>query len=163
MKLSHVRGSPRMSLSVSVMNSYTRPALYKLIHHSLYIYSLCSFPNTQRTYHLLVHRNTHLLWLLKESCLRSRWNLRLSQTHPMSSCFCASAEVMRLEDHVIFYNTRAKPSWYACARIMKPSGSSRSLVPQLDAGQHPAFDGLAALPYFDEFDLSTVDVLLISQ
>lgn len=34
---------------------------------------------------------------------------------------------------------------------------------QLDAGQHPAYDGLAALPYFDEFDLSTVDVLLISQ
>ena len=33
----------------------------------------------------------------------------------------------------------------------------------LDAGQHPAYDGLAALPYFDEFDLSTVDVLLISQ
>lgn len=70
---------------------------------------------------------------------------------------------MRLEDHVIFYNTRAKPSWYACARIIKSSGSSRFLVPQLDAGQHPAFDGLAALPYFDEFDLSTVDVLLISQ
>ncbi|MCJ1475471.1 endoribonuclease ysh1 [Lambiella insularis] len=32
----------------------------------------------------------------------------------------------------------------------------------LDAGQHPAYDGFAALPYFDEFDLSTVDVLLIS-
>ncbi|KAK4694301.1 cleavage and polyadenylation specificity factor subunit 3, partial [Lecanoromycetidae sp. Uapishka_2] len=32
----------------------------------------------------------------------------------------------------------------------------------LDAGQHPAYDGLAALPYFDEFDLSTVDILLIS-
>ncbi|KAI1766456.1 beta-lactamase-like protein [Hypoxylon sp. FL1150] len=32
----------------------------------------------------------------------------------------------------------------------------------LDAGQHPAYDGLSALPYFDEFDLSTVDVLLIS-
>ena len=28
---------------------------------------------------------------------------------------------------------------------------------------HPAYDGLGALPYFDEFDLSTVDVLLISQ
>lgn len=72
---------------------------------------------------------------------------------------------MRLEDHVISYNTWAKLSWYACARIMKPSCNSRSLVPvsQLDAGQHPAFDGLAALPYFDEFDLSTVDVLLISQ
>ncbi|KAI4136723.1 MAG: hypothetical protein L6R39_007645, partial [Caloplaca ligustica] len=33
----------------------------------------------------------------------------------------------------------------------------------LDAGMHPAYDGLGALPYFDEFDLSTVDVLLISQ
>ncbi|KAG6360190.1 hypothetical protein INS49_011246 [Diaporthe citri] len=32
----------------------------------------------------------------------------------------------------------------------------------LDAGQHPAYDGLAALPFFDIFDLSTVDVLLIS-
>lgn len=70
---------------------------------------------------------------------------------------------MRLEDHVIFYNTRARLSWYAYARPLKPSGSSRALLPQLDAGQHPAFDGLAALPYFDEFDLSTVDVLLISQ
>lgn len=34
---------------------------------------------------------------------------------------------------------------------------------QLDAGQHPAYNGLAAMPYFDEFDLSTVDVLLVSQ
>ncbi|KAF8251169.1 Metallo-hydrolase/oxidoreductase [Wilcoxina mikolae CBS 423.85] len=32
----------------------------------------------------------------------------------------------------------------------------------LDAGVHPAYDGLAALPFYDEFDLSTVDVLLIS-
>ncbi|KAF3025796.1 endoribonuclease ysh1 [Neopestalotiopsis sp. 37M] len=32
----------------------------------------------------------------------------------------------------------------------------------LDAGQHPAYDGLASLPFFDEFDLSTVDVLLIT-
>ncbi|KXH60042.1 metallo-beta-lactamase superfamily protein [Colletotrichum salicis] len=32
----------------------------------------------------------------------------------------------------------------------------------LDAGQHPAYNGLAALPFFDDFDLSTVDVLLIS-
>jgi len=28
---------------------------------------------------------------------------------------------------------------------------------------HPAYDGLAALPYFDNFDLSTIDILLISQ
>jgi len=33
----------------------------------------------------------------------------------------------------------------------------------LDAGMHPGYDGYAALPYYDEFDLSTVDVLLISQ
>ncbi|KAK8210782.1 beta-lactamase-like protein [Phyllosticta capitalensis] len=33
----------------------------------------------------------------------------------------------------------------------------------LDAGMHPAYDGLAALPFYDEFDLSQVDVLLISQ
>lgn len=33
----------------------------------------------------------------------------------------------------------------------------------LDAGIHPAYDGLAALPFYDEFDLSTVDVLLITQ
>ncbi|KAG6258316.1 endoribonuclease ysh1 [Claviceps purpurea] len=32
----------------------------------------------------------------------------------------------------------------------------------LDAGNHPAYDGLAALPFYDDFDLSTVDVLLIS-
>lgn len=37
------------------------------------------------------------------------------------------------------------------------------ILSQLDAGQHPAYDGLAALPFFDDFDLSTVDVLLISQ
>ncbi len=38
-----------------------------------------------------------------------------------------------------------------------------TIHPQLDAGQHPAYDGLASLPFFDDFDLSTVDVLLISQ
>ncbi|KAH8599594.1 beta-lactamase-like protein [Bisporella sp. PMI_857] len=27
----------------------------------------------------------------------------------------------------------------------------------LDAGMHPGYDGLAALPYYDDFDLSTVD------
>lgn len=32
----------------------------------------------------------------------------------------------------------------------------------LDAGVHPAYSGQASLPYYDEFDLSEVDVLLIS-
>ncbi|PVH95564.1 hypothetical protein DM02DRAFT_147160 [Periconia macrospinosa] len=32
----------------------------------------------------------------------------------------------------------------------------------LDAGMHPGHDGLAAMPFYDDFDLSTVDLLLIS-
>ncbi|QLQ82155.1 hypothetical protein HG537_0G04100 [Torulaspora globosa] len=32
----------------------------------------------------------------------------------------------------------------------------------LDAGVHPAYQGYASLPFYDEFDLSTIDVLLIS-
>ncbi|KAL1598257.1 endoribonuclease ysh1 [Nothophoma quercina] len=32
----------------------------------------------------------------------------------------------------------------------------------LDAGMHPAYEGLSAMPFYDDFDLSTVDVLLIS-
>ncbi|CAR28123.1 hypothetical protein ZYGR_0N06140 [Zygosaccharomyces rouxii] len=32
----------------------------------------------------------------------------------------------------------------------------------LDAGVHPAYQGYASLPYYDEFDLSKVDILLIS-
>ena len=32
----------------------------------------------------------------------------------------------------------------------------------LDAGVHPADQGMASLPFYDDFDLSTVDILLIS-
>ncbi|GAV54116.1 hypothetical protein ZYGR_0AK06180 [Zygosaccharomyces rouxii] len=32
----------------------------------------------------------------------------------------------------------------------------------LDAGVHPAYQGYASLPFYDEFDLSKVDILLIS-
>ncbi|KAJ9572298.1 Beta-Casp domain [Nakaseomyces glabratus] len=32
----------------------------------------------------------------------------------------------------------------------------------LDAGIHPAYQGMASLPFYDDFDLSIVDVLLIS-
>lgn len=32
----------------------------------------------------------------------------------------------------------------------------------LDAGVHPGYSGLTSLPFFDEFDLSTVDILLVS-
>lgn len=32
-----------------------------------------------------------------------------------------------------------------------------------DAGVHPAYSGIASLPFIDELDWSTVDVLLITQ
>lgn len=34
---------------------------------------------------------------------------------------------------------------------------------QFDCGIHPAYSGMAALPYFDEIDPSTIDVLLVTQ
>lgn len=34
---------------------------------------------------------------------------------------------------------------------------------KLDAGMHTGREGMAAMPYFDDFDLGTVDILLISQ
>ncbi len=38
----------------------------------------------------------------------------------------------------------------------------KSKTIMLDAGVHPAYSGLAALPFYDDFDLGTVDILLIS-
>lgn len=38
---------------------------------------------------------------------------------------------------------------------------SRTIM--LDCGVHPAFTGLAALPFFDEVDPASIDVILISQ
>ena len=32
----------------------------------------------------------------------------------------------------------------------------------LDAGIHPAYQGMASLPFYDNFDLDTIDILLIS-
>lgn len=34
---------------------------------------------------------------------------------------------------------------------------------QLDAGMHTGKEGTEAMPYFDTFDLETIDILLISQ
>lgn len=79
----------------------------------------------------------------------------------MSSCSSASAEVTKWEDHVTSFNIKGRRSWYerrAWTRI-----DHRAKIIQLDAGIHPAYDGLAALPFYDEFDLSTVDILLITQ
>ena len=38
----------------------------------------------------------------------------------------------------------------------------RGATIMFDAGLHPAYSGLAALPYFDEVDLSSVDILLVT-
>ncbi|KAI5966405.1 YSH1 [Candida pseudojiufengensis] len=38
----------------------------------------------------------------------------------------------------------------------------KNKVIMLDAGMHPAYSGHASFPYFDEYDLSKVDILLIS-
>ena len=68
-----------------------------------------------------------------------------------------------MDDHAIFSNTRAKQSWYVCSEPFCIVLGWLIMLHQLDAGMHPAYDGLAALPFYDDFDLSTVNVLLISQ
>ncbi len=60
-----------------------------------------------------------------------------------------------------YYSVQGKDGHGELERKKWPSTSTNQS--QLDAGQHPAYDGLAALPFYDDFDLSTVDVLLISQ
>lgn len=51
-----------------------------------------------------------------------------------------------------------KPIWCPNSRL-----TCEFIILKLDAGMHPAKEGFSALPFFDEFDLSTVDILLISQ
>ncbi|RVX04686.1 Cleavage and polyadenylation specificity factor subunit 3-I [Vitis vinifera] len=43
--------------------------------------------------------------------------------------------------------------------IITPLGAGN----EFDCGIHPAYSGMAALPYFDEIDPSTIDVLLVTQ
>ena len=38
--------------------------------------------------------------------------------------------------------------------------NSKSVM--LDCGAHPAYTGILSLPFFDEIDLSTIDILLIT-
>lgn len=61
--------------------------------------------------------------------------------------------------HIIQY----KGKTVMVRKALYPNTALEANLSQLDAGQHPAYDGLAALPFYDDFDLSTVDVLLISQ
>ena len=68
---------------------------------------------------------------------------------------------MRSVGRVISFSTRARRSW--CAYRTRIFSGDHANAEQLDAGMHPAHEGLSAMPFYDDFDLSTVDVLLISQ
>ncbi|KAG5375478.1 hypothetical protein IGI04_040074 [Brassica rapa subsp. trilocularis] len=56
------------------------------------------------------------------------------------------------------------PSWRTCLR-QSCSASLDTTASEgiFDFGINHAYCGLAALPYFDEIDPSTIDVLLITQ
>ncbi|KAG5300401.1 endoribonuclease ysh1, cleavage and polyadenylation specifity factor [Histoplasma ohiense] len=61
-------------------------------------------------------------------------------------------------DELLFYNLGGGNEVGRSCHIIQYKGKTV----MLDAGMHPAKDGFAALPFFDDFDLSTVDILLIS-
>ena len=53
---------------------------------------------------------------------------------------------------------------YNGKRSLLDALSNARLTPlQLDAGMHTGKEGTEAMPYFDTFDLETIDILLISQ
>jgi Cft2 family RNA processing exonuclease len=43
------------------------------------------------------------------------------------------------------------------------SGAGWRIDAQFDCGVHPAYTGTASLPYLDEVDMSTIDLLLVTQ
>ncbi|KAI9845895.1 MAG: endoribonuclease ysh1 [Sclerophora amabilis] len=70
----------------------------------------------------------------------------------------ASEDVVDPADQLMFFCLGGGNEVGRSCHILQYKGKTV----MLDAGMHPAYDGLAALPFYDEFDLSTVDVLLIS-
>lgn len=62
---------------------------------------------------------------------------------------------------VLKYKGRSFSSPSALSSADSPAFSSGKVV-VCDAGVHPAFQGIAALPFIDELDWSTVDALLIT-
>lgn len=80
----------------------------------------------------------------------------------MFLCLGGGNEVGR-SCHIIQYKGKTIMVRLWQSYCLRYSNCTDHVIKQLDAGQHPAREGLAALPYFDEFDLSTIDILLISQ
>lgn len=62
------------------------------------------------------------------------------------------------KDHLRFFSLGGSNEVGRSCHILQYKGKTL----MLDAGIHPAHQGLASLPYYDEFDLSTIDLLLIS-
>ncbi|KAG0644874.1 beta-lactamase-like protein [Tuber brumale] len=67
-------------------------------------------------------------------------------------------ELIDESDHLTFLCLGGGNEVGRSCHILKYKGKTV----MLDAGVHPAYEGLAGLPFYDQFDLSTVDVLLIS-
>ena len=87
-------------------------------------------------------------------------------TRPTNWLSIVWAEETRLAGHAISFNIKERRLWYVCSINLRASEwitTNAVDLLQLDAGMHPAKEGFSALPFFDEFDLSTVDILLISQ
>lgn len=87
-------------------------------------------------------------------------------TRPTNWLSIVWAEETRLAGHAISFSIKGRRLWYVCSINLRASEwitTNAVDLLQLDAGMHPAKEGFSALPFFDEFDLSTVDILLISQ
>lgn len=71
---------------------------------------------------------------------------------------------MKSAGHVILFSIKGRRLWYVAMNLPRFSELRKTdWLVQLDSGMHPAKEGFSSLPFFDEFDLSTVDILLISQ
>jgi cleavage and polyadenylation specificity factor subunit 3 len=71
----------------------------------------------------------------------------------------ADSEPVSPEDELMFVALGGGNEVGRSCHILKYKGKTV----MLDAGIHPAYDGLGALPFYDEYDLGEVDVLLITQ
>lgn len=50
-----------------------------------------------------------------------------------------------------------------CASVLQRASLNRRGDDQLDCGIHPAYSGMAGLPFFDVVDPATIDLLLVTQ
>ncbi|WEW54604.1 endoribonuclease ysh1 [Emydomyces testavorans] len=75
-----------------------------------------------------------------------------------ASALSADEEPVDPSDELLFYCLGGGNEVGRSCHIIQYKGKTV----MLDAGMHPAKEGFAALPFFDDFDLSTVDILVVS-